>query len=231
MSIQPVQPVVMMHVQQTQLAKLSNINHKPTAPLNPSAHGIIYETHLNADGRCIGCTCGNFVPTWAISLIACPCCWPCVLPCCTWNLIKGQACGNYLCYQDKIQPRGYVRIYENRIEANYPKTNFWGACLYDDIAVRHFDLPMRPNAKIASSCTPFHFCCFCGCADSVVTIAPSSGTNTCWCNCLREFYPAIPDPQGFVSAYTQAMAAWEQQNARLPAGAFVQTAPTLVQMV
>ena len=115
-------------------------------------------------------------------------------------------------------------------ESNYSKASYWGCCVFDDIYVRHFDMPVRKHARIATACTPYHCCCCIGCASPVVAVAPTAERNSCWWNCCREFYPAMPDPIAFIQAYTLAQSAWQLNqrfgpNAFLKAGGSMQMAP------
>lgn len=174
-----------------------------TATVDPSKHAIVFNSKLSKSARFLGCTPGSYLTTDPLNLLS--------------AILGGPIC-NILCW-DKLSARGYVRVYENRVESNYPFTTCCGLSINDNVRVTYFD-KFPSSFKHESMCTPHHFCMCIACSGEVMATAPCDAVNNCCCPCCRQYYGGLADADAFVKAISSSKTVFKDGN-RMMAGAFM----------
>jgi len=202
-----------MSVQPTGQHPAGDAKHlDPTQPIDPIRHGIVYQAKLSDDAKLLLCTVGGAGVGGGAALS----CMTCGLLC---NILK---------WQEKLAPRGFVRIYENAIAMNYPMTCCFGLKVVDNTQFIHID-QLHESVKEEGCCTPFHVCCFFQLAGAVLATAPMGALNNCCCNCFRGFIPGLSNPSAVLQAIEQVRNT-VKQGQRIAPGAMQPQGPSVVQM-
>ncbi len=165
------------------------------------AISIVYKAPLSTSYKCIGC-CGFFFNLLNCGRFFCGC------------LTCSCIC-DYLYFEERIHPRSYQAVYENRIEFNYPYHICFGQCVSDGIISKHLD--QVQNFTESTCCSFYHLpICIFSCVSDVLSEAPCALVNWPLCFCCRTFYPAINDAQKFLQHFNEAQSAFASGNRVVP---------------
>lgn len=179
----------------------------PFSPFLDCFLGIVHKEKISDSYKCIACQ-GCYFNLVNPSR--------CLFGCLTCSCIC-----DYCYFEERIQPRSYQAIYENRIEFNYPWHACCGRIVCDQIVSKHFD--RVHNFQEAKCCTPFHIL-FCTCVGDVLAEAPCACLNCAVCCCCRTFYPSINNADGFLLKFKEANDAFQGGNRLIPR--FLPAGPT-----
>jgi len=179
-----------------------------TRTASPGALSIVHKQPLNESAKCLFCPC--FAPSMFLAHSTRSAAWSSYC-CCNWIC-------NFLCW-DKLAPRSYAAIYENRIEYNMA-TACWGCCcIQDHLHAKHFD-QINNGMEVAPNCTPFH-CCWCiECTGQIAASACCPACNCFLCNCCRDWYPGLSNAAAFAEAAKAAQTAF-LNNTRMVSAAIM----------
>ena len=170
---------------------------------SPNALAIVKKTKLHDQYKCMIC-CP--IALCFLDPIRCMC-----------SMATASLLCDYCYFEEKIQPRSYQVVYENRLEFNYPYHQCCGCCVKDAVYARYFDR-ISTDFSEAKCCSPYH-CCYCtpiSIAGDILSEAPCACVNGCLCSCCRTYYPAIENAQDFVAALSNARSAFKDGNRLVP---------------
>ena len=131
-------------------------------------------------------------------------------------------CAPGLCYQpcffwNAYNSRAFVRVSETRVETNYPImcSPFSFA---DMVSSTYFDKIKAPYVQ-ATSCTPFHCCCFFELSGQVAATAKHPMCNNCVGGMLgfRSYVIGLKDASSFCAAANAARESYKKDERNAPA--------------